>query len=143
MAHLAGVEFVRFPAFEKSAAGRAAKAFVDGLIRAGDEVIISTTKPDKYDRYLADVFVRQSRADSSESRDRTSVSGLSTLSSGLSSPDSQLGAAPTFLNNALLECIFDLQDSRQRQLPFGGSAMELIEDCGRQRLCLKILWTLG
>ena len=43
-----------------TAAGRAAKRFVDELVHAGDEVVISTTKPDKYDRYLADVFVRQS-----------------------------------------------------------------------------------
>jgi endonuclease YncB( thermonuclease family) len=40
-----------------TAAGRAAKLFVDGLIKAGDEVV-STTKPDKYNRYLADVFLR-------------------------------------------------------------------------------------
>ena len=61
-------------------AGRAAKRFVDGLVAAGDEVIISTTKPDKYDRYLADVFIRQMRGDGAEA----------------------LGEA-TFLNNALLE----------------------------------------
>jgi endonuclease YncB( thermonuclease family) len=41
-----------------TAAGRAAKAFVDALLKPGDEVIICTTKPDKYERYLADVFVR-------------------------------------------------------------------------------------
>ena len=38
-------------------AGRAAKTFVEKFLRPGDEVIIGTTKPDKYDRYLADVFV--------------------------------------------------------------------------------------
>jgi endonuclease YncB( thermonuclease family) len=37
-------------------AGRAAKQCVDDRIEAGDEVVASTTKPNKYDRYLADVF---------------------------------------------------------------------------------------
>jgi endonuclease YncB( thermonuclease family) len=41
-----------------TAAGRAAKRFVESLVAPGDEVILSTTKPDKYDRSLADVFVR-------------------------------------------------------------------------------------
>ncbi len=72
-----------------AAAGRAAKAFVDARLKPGDEVIISTTKPDKYDRYLADVFVGELGARSSEPGDR--ISGF------------QPGAAPTFLNNALLE----------------------------------------
>lgn len=78
-----------------TAAGRAAKAFVDALLRPGDEVIVSTTKPDKYDRYLADVFLVESRAKSLASEDRPSRSPLST-------PSSDLGASPTFLNNALL-----------------------------------------
>jgi endonuclease YncB( thermonuclease family) len=46
-----------------TAAGRAAKLFVEGLIKAGDEVVVGTTKPDKYDRYLADVFVGQPKAE--------------------------------------------------------------------------------
>ncbi len=37
--------------------GKAAKRFVDGLLPAGTAVTVCTTKPDKYDRYLADVFV--------------------------------------------------------------------------------------
>ncbi len=41
----------------ETAAGRAAKAFVEKLLSPGDEVIVCTTKPDKYDRYLADVFI--------------------------------------------------------------------------------------
>ncbi len=40
--------------------GRAAKRFVDDLLKPGDEVVLCTTKPDRYDRYLADVFLRQS-----------------------------------------------------------------------------------
>ncbi|MBI5380557.1 MAG: thermonuclease family protein [Opitutae bacterium] len=40
-----------------TAAGRAAKAFVENLLAPGDAVIVCTTKPDKYDRYLADVFI--------------------------------------------------------------------------------------
>jgi micrococcal nuclease len=58
-------------------AGRAAKRFVDGLVAAGDGVVISTTKPDKYDRYLADVFLPPAPSDKRE--------------------------AEIFLNNALLE----------------------------------------
>lgn len=67
--------------------GKAAKRFVDGLLPAGTAVIISTTKPDKYDRYLADVFVggtEKLRAESSESR--------------AGRQDEEI-----FLNNALLE----------------------------------------
>ena len=41
-----------------TAAGGAAKAFVEKLLKPGDEIILRTTKPDKYDRYLADVFLR-------------------------------------------------------------------------------------
>jgi endonuclease YncB( thermonuclease family) len=72
-----------------TAAGRAAKAFVDDLLEPGDEVILSTTKPDKYDRYLADVFVatdaaEDSLSDSSLVTDHSSQSFL-------------------FLNNLLLE----------------------------------------
>ncbi len=70
-----------------TAAGLAAKAFVDALLRVGDEVIISTTKPDKYDRYLADVFIGTADTDTSESG---SSSSLVTSHSSL------------FLNNALL-----------------------------------------
>jgi hypothetical protein len=40
-----------------TAAGKAAKRFVQALIRPETEVIVTTTKPDKYDRYLADVFL--------------------------------------------------------------------------------------
>ena len=56
-----------------TAEGKAAKRFAESLFRPGTEVTISTTKPDKYDRYLADVFVP---SDAGE---------------------------PVFLNNALLE----------------------------------------
>jgi endonuclease YncB( thermonuclease family) len=34
-----------------------AKAYVETLLAPGDEVTLCSTKPDKYDRYLADVFV--------------------------------------------------------------------------------------
>jgi endonuclease YncB( thermonuclease family) len=39
--------------------GKAAKRFVDGLLPEGTAVTVCTTKPDKYDRYLADVFVAE------------------------------------------------------------------------------------
>ena len=37
--------------------GKAAKRFVETLVRKAKAVTICTTKPDKYDRYLADVFL--------------------------------------------------------------------------------------
>ena len=37
--------------------GKAAKRFVDALVAKTTAVIINTTKPDKYDRYLAEVFL--------------------------------------------------------------------------------------
>jgi endonuclease YncB( thermonuclease family) len=40
-----------------TAEGRAAKRFVEGLVGRTTGVTICTTKPDKYDRYLADVFL--------------------------------------------------------------------------------------
>ena len=63
-----------------TAAGRAAKRFVDDLVHVGDEVVLSTTKPDKYDRYLADVFLQPAMDEKRETED----------------PE-------IFLNNALLE----------------------------------------
>lgn len=38
-------------------AGKAAKRYVENLVAQAETVIVSTTKPDKYDRYLADVFL--------------------------------------------------------------------------------------
>ncbi len=64
----------------KTPEGKAAKRFVEGLLAGAGSVAIHTTKPDKYDRYLADVFVRPPRA-------------------GSSAPDE----TEIFLNNALLE----------------------------------------
>lgn len=73
-----------------TAAGRAAKAFVQKLLAPGDEVILCTTKPDKYDRYLADVFIGESAATETHSP--------------LTADRSPLTAEGyTFLNNALLE----------------------------------------
>lgn len=60
-----------------TAAGRAAKTYVETLLSPGDEVIVCTTKPDKYDRYLADVFLVSQSSEASAKED-------------------------TFLNNALL-----------------------------------------
>ncbi|MGE0268603.1 MAG: DUF1016 N-terminal domain-containing protein [Candidatus Omnitrophota bacterium] len=39
--------------------GAAAKTFVQSLIKEADRVIIRTNKSDKYDRYLADIFIPQ------------------------------------------------------------------------------------
>ena len=43
--------------------GKAAKRFTESLVNSAQSVTISTTKPDKYDRYLADVFIRTSTGD--------------------------------------------------------------------------------
>jgi len=37
--------------------GKVAKRFVEGLLAEDKRITICTTKPDKYDRYLADVFL--------------------------------------------------------------------------------------
>ncbi len=39
-----------------TAAGKAAKRFVQNLVEGATSLVLTTTKPDKYDRYLADVF---------------------------------------------------------------------------------------
>jgi endonuclease YncB( thermonuclease family) len=46
----------------KTPEGKAAKCFVDALVAKTTAVTINTTKPDKYDRYLADVFSRPTPA---------------------------------------------------------------------------------
>lgn len=68
-------------------AGKAAKRYVQSLVDRADEVVITTTKPDKYDRYLADVFLLGLKDDNSAVTPR---SELQANSSGL------------FLNNSLL-----------------------------------------
>ena len=42
-----------------TAAGKAAKRFVEGLIATTVDITIVTSKVDKYDRYLADVYLRR------------------------------------------------------------------------------------
>ena len=42
----------------KYAAGQAAKRFVEGLLSRATGVTVTTTKPDKFDRYLSDIFFR-------------------------------------------------------------------------------------
>ena len=44
--------------------GIAAKRFTESLLASASTVTIYTTKPDKYDRYLADVFVLSGETDS-------------------------------------------------------------------------------
>ncbi len=69
-----------------TAAGRAAKRFVEEFVSVGDDVIVSTTKPDKYGRSLADVFV-----------------GRSGLKAERGASSAGASDAEVFLNNALLE----------------------------------------
>jgi endonuclease YncB( thermonuclease family) len=40
-----------------TAEGRAAKRFVEGLVRDATSITVTTTKPDKWDRYLCDLFL--------------------------------------------------------------------------------------
>jgi endonuclease YncB( thermonuclease family) len=46
-----------------TAEGRAAKRYVDGLLTGADALTLTTTKPDKYDRYLADIFLTRRSGD--------------------------------------------------------------------------------
>lgn len=62
-----------------TAEGKAAKRFVEPLVGRASAVTICTTKPDKYDRYLADVFLEMKGGESGDAGDAV------------------------FLNNALLE----------------------------------------
>ena len=41
-----------------TAEGKAAKRFVDRLMSDAEEITVATSKVDKYDRYLADVYLR-------------------------------------------------------------------------------------
>lgn len=43
--------------------GRTAKRYVEGLLAAANAITLTTTKPDKYDRYLADIFLTTTSGD--------------------------------------------------------------------------------
>ena len=47
------------PKIMPTSEGKAARRFVETLVAKATAVTICTTKPDKYDRYLADVFLEQ------------------------------------------------------------------------------------
>jgi micrococcal nuclease len=53
--------------------GRAAKRFVETFVAKAQAVTITTFKPDKYDRYLADVFIERARGDGPEAKDDEEV----------------------------------------------------------------------
>jgi endonuclease YncB( thermonuclease family) len=42
--------------------GRTAREFVSDLLVKDTEIALTTTKPDKYDRYLGDVFLGEGKA---------------------------------------------------------------------------------
>jgi endonuclease YncB( thermonuclease family) len=71
-----------------TAAGKAAKRFVDGVLAPGAAVVLTTTKPDKYDRYLADVFLSGAPTETRDPKPQT--------------PSPAAAVGDTFLNNALL-----------------------------------------
>ncbi len=85
--------------------GKAAKRFVEALLANAVSITINTTKPDKYDRYLADVFLE---GDFSQ----------------LSALNSQSSEAPLFLNNALLG---NGQATRKDAWEFGDWEPELVK----------------
>jgi endonuclease YncB( thermonuclease family) len=77
----------------KTPEGKVAKRFVDALVAKTTAVVINTTKADKYDRYLADVFLRQAK----------DVAGLVEPGPGSATPATVLAeTGDLFLNNALL-----------------------------------------
>jgi endonuclease YncB( thermonuclease family) len=51
-----------------TAAGKAAKRYAEALFANSLQVTIYTTKPDKYDRYLADVFLSGTKKSGDEER---------------------------------------------------------------------------
>jgi endonuclease YncB( thermonuclease family) len=67
--------------------GKAAKRFVETLVKEAEFVTVTTTKPDKWDRYLCDLFLGSPRPS-----DGRGVRGEG-------NPDD----AESFLNNLLLE----------------------------------------
>ena len=73
--------------------GKAAKRFVDALVAKATSVVINTTRPDKYDRYLADVFLLGVASDMGRV-----TSGSKKLGAESLQPTAEL-----YLNNVLLE----------------------------------------
>lgn len=75
--------------------GKAAKRFVEALLAKTSAIVINTTKPDKYDRYLADVFLMVTR-------DEGQVTSSNLQRSTLNAQPGATGSV-VFLNNTLLE----------------------------------------
>ncbi|MDA1276824.1 MAG: thermonuclease family protein [Verrucomicrobia bacterium] len=62
--------------------GAAAKRFVEERVAQAKSVTIATFKPDKYDRYLADVFIEPGMADGSGSKAKESFLNNELLKNG-------------------------------------------------------------
>ena len=75
--------------------GQAAKAFVQSYIKEAQLVIVRSSRSDKYDRYLADIFIL--KADSKDSKDATNQKDSKNPTSPKDSNDD------IYLNNLLLE----------------------------------------
>ncbi len=71
--------------------GQAAKRFVQALVNQATSVTITTTKPDKYDRYLSDIYLE------------TNAGSLSAIARRAKADLSADLSADLFLNNLLLE----------------------------------------
>jgi hypothetical protein len=78
--------------------GKAAKREVERLISAAQSVTIYTSKADKYDRYLADVFLIGVADEKLKG-----VAGVGEPGPGSATPATTMREAPIFLNNHLLE----------------------------------------
>ena len=109
-----------------TAAGKAAKRFVQTLIRPETEVIVTTTKPDKYDRYLADVFLVSPAVPSKDESPQLKASALDPAQTPPVPQLSPLNSQPdpdrtvVFLNNALLQNAHAVRMDPDAPLPLLG-----------------------
>lgn len=83
-------------------AGKAAKRYVQSLVDRADEVVITITKPDKYDRYLADVFLLGLKDDNSAVTPRSELTALSSSATASDNSSQVTSHSSLFLNNSLL-----------------------------------------
>ena len=101
--------------------GRAAKRFVEAFVAQTTAVTINTTKSDKYDRYLADVFLQLEKGE----RSGVMADGVKEPGPGSATPATVLAATgEVFLNNALLE---NGQAVRKDEWEFGDWEPKLVK----------------
>ena len=74
--------------------GKAAKRFVQALAARAAALTVATTKSDKYDRYLADVFLRQPKGDGPEAQEEEIYLNHALLQNGHARPYDGSGPKP-------------------------------------------------